>query len=119
MRIVAIALASLFTALAPGALAQTYYGDHYRDSHCYDRTRDAARVIESRPVYEAANTKDECWNPRAAQCYDVRYEYGGREYTTRMSRDPGRRLVLGDDVRSDGTPYDSVASYSMPSYSWR
>ena len=119
MKTVAIAVASFFTTLAPGAFAQTYYGENYRDNYRYDRGRDAARVIESRPVYETANTKEECWNPRAVQCYDVRYEYAGREYTTRMSRDPGRRLVLGDDVRSDGTPYDSVASYSTPSYSWR
>jgi uncharacterized protein YcfJ len=196
MKTVAIAVASLFTALAPGAFAQNYYGNNYRDNYRYDRSRDAARVIESRPVYDAANSKEECWNPRAGhfeerratrdsnvngtvvgalaggvighqidqgggtvagailggilgnqidrqhnsnpqddldlsrcrvissgsgdlQGYDVRYEYGGREYTTRMSRDPGRRLVLGDDVRSDGTPYDSVASYSTPSYSWR
>ena len=55
MRKVAIAVASLFTALAPAAFAQTYYA----------RAGDTARVIESRPVYEAANSREECWNPRA------------------------------------------------------
>lgn len=49
--------------------------------------------------------------------YDVRYEYNGREYVTRMDRDPGRRLRLGDDVNADGTPFDNVA-YN-PAYSWR
>jgi len=186
MRKLSIAVASLFTALAPAAFAQNYYA----------RAGDTARVIESRPVYEAANSREECWNPRAGhfeerrntrdsnvngtvigaiaggvlghqidsgaggtvggailggilgnqldrrnnsnpqddldlsrcrvastgdgaiQGYDVRYIYGGQEYTTRMSRDPGRRLRLGDDIRSDGTPYDYVASYSTPSYTY-
>ena len=35
----------------------------------------------------------------------------------RMSS-PSRRLRLGDDIRSDGTPYDYVASYSTPSYTY-
>lgn len=55
------------------------------------------------------------------QGYDVRYEYNGREYVTRMDRDPGRRLRLGRDVRDDGTPFDSVAvndSYA-PAYGYR
>jgi hypothetical protein len=26
-----------------------------------------------------------------------------------MASDPGRRLVLGRDIRDDGTPYDYVA----------
>jgi uncharacterized protein YcfJ len=36
--------------------------------------------------------------------YDVRYEYNGREYVTRMDHDPGRRLRLGVDIAGDGTP---------------
>src|SRR5207237_10751890 len=35
----------------------------------------------------------------ALQGYDVRYEYGGREYVTRTTSDPGRYLRLGNDVR--------------------
>jgi uncharacterized protein YcfJ len=31
--------------------------------------------------------------------YRVTYEYGGREYTTRMPYDPGQRLRVGVDVR--------------------
>jgi uncharacterized protein YcfJ len=44
------------------------------------------------------------------QGYDVRYEYEGREYVTRMDRDPGRRLRVGRDVREDGTPFDELAA---------
>ena len=37
--------------------------------------------------------------------YDVRYEYGGREYVTRLNEEPGQRLRVGTDINSDGTPY--------------
>ncbi len=54
------------------------------------------------------------------QGYDVRYVYNGQEYTARMASDPGRRLVLGRDVREDGTPFDYVAgaptAYNQPYY---
>ena len=36
--------------------------------------------------------------------YDVRYEYEGREYVTRMNSEPPRRLVPGRDINYDGTP---------------
>ena len=48
-------------------------------------------------------------NGDVLQGYDVRYAYRGQEYTARMASDPGRRLVLGRDIRDDGTPYDYVA----------
>ncbi len=197
---VALAIASLFTALAPAAFAQYYPGDDYRNRDNRDR-RDSARVLESRPLYEAANTKEECWNPRAghfeevrgdnktrigkgaaigalaggvlghqvdsgggtalgailggilghqierrndsndaqndldyARCrtvseggssnivaYDVRYEYNGQEYVTRMDREPGRRLRLGDEVNVDGTPLNTSndPGPSAPAYSRR
>jgi uncharacterized protein YcfJ len=48
-------------------------------------------------------------NGNVLQGYDVRYSYRGQEYTARMASDPGRRLVVGRDIRDDGTPYDYVA----------
>ena len=197
MKTVAIAVASIFTALAPAAFAQYPAGD-YRERDYRDHRRDSARVIESRPLYEAANTRDECWNPRAghyeevrgenrtrigkgaaigavtggvighqfdngegtaagaiiggiighqierrnnedrqddldfSRCrtvgdsgpanivgYDVRYEYGGREYVTRMDHDPGRRLRVGEEINGDGTPLDSYRYGSPSEPSWR
>jgi uncharacterized protein YcfJ len=188
MKNVALAVAAVFTALAPAAYGQDY---RYRDN-------DTARVISSTPVYETVGAREECWNPRARvyeerreggrdslangtvlgalaggvlghqvdsgaggtiggailggiignqvdrqhnsndqsdldlsrcrriaggsgtlQGYDVRYVYRGQEYTTRLSHDPGRRVRLGSDVRSDGTPHEMVSSYSTPSYGWR
>ena len=218
MKKLSIAIASLFTAIAPAAFAQYNMGseggpdsggarydnrydsrydsrDDYRD-RAWDRGRDSARVIESRPIYEAANTKEECWNPRAGhyeelrnsdktrvgkgaaigavaggvlghqlgdnsnantaagailggvlghqlerrndrdeqndldrsrcrvvgqnngniQGYEVRYEYRGQQYVTKMDRDPGNRLRVGEDIRRDGSPLDN--NY-RPQYSYR
>ena len=194
MKKVAFAVASALTLVAPMAFGQ----DRYYDDRRFDDRRDSfARVIESRPVYDAANAKSECLNTRtgayeevreenkhrigkgaaigavaggvlghqvdqgggtaagavlggllghfiegrrdrddqadldmsrcrtladngALQGYDVRYEYRGQEYVTRMSHEPGRRLRVGEDINYDGSPRDGqMASYSAPSYSWR
>jgi uncharacterized protein YcfJ len=65
---IAIAVGSIFTALAPAAYAQYYARDYDRDSY-----RNSARVIESRPVYEGSlAARDECWNPRAGHYEEVR-----------------------------------------------
>jgi len=182
MKKLAIAIGAALTALAPVAFGQYYSQDdtRYRDS----RRESAARVIDSRPVYESAASRQECWNPRAghyeelrapehtnigkgaaigavtggvighqvdsgtgtaagailggilghqierrndrddqpdldkSRCrviaqgnsgnvlgYDVRYEYEGREYVTRMDSEPPRRLVPGRHINYDGTPY--------------
>ena len=74
MKKTAIAVAALFTALAPAAFAQygnpDYRGD-YRDRDYRDRS---ARVIESRPVYASSSNGQECWNPRAGHYEEVRPE---------------------------------------------
>lgn len=39
--------------------------------------------------------------------FDVRYEYGGRQFTARMDRDPGRRLMIRVDLAPvEGRPLD-------------
>jgi uncharacterized protein YcfJ len=43
--------------------------------------------------------------------YDVRYEYRGREFTTRLDHDPGRSLEVGRDIRDDGYPLDANVAY--------
>jgi uncharacterized protein YcfJ len=43
--------------------------------------------------------------------YDVRYEYRGREFTTRLNHQPGRWLAVGQDIRDDGYPFDGNVAY--------
>ena len=47
----------------------------------------------------------------AVVAYDVRYEYRGREFTTRMNHQPGRWLDVGRDIRDDGYPFDGNVAY--------
>jgi uncharacterized protein YcfJ len=68
MKKLAIIAASVATALAPAAFAQYYRDNPYRDGY-RDNT---ARVIESRPVYDAAGGRQECWNPRAGHYEELR-----------------------------------------------
>lgn len=80
MKKIAIAVASIFTAIAPAAFAQAWQApqDPYyqsRDQNRGDRgeRRDFARVIDSRPVQTAAG-RQECFNPRAGVYEEVRDE---------------------------------------------
>ena len=62
----ALAVAAVFAALVPTAYGQDYRYRDYRES-------DTARVLNSTPVYESANVREECWNPRA-RVYEERRE---------------------------------------------
>jgi uncharacterized protein YcfJ len=80
---VAIAVASLFTVIAPAAhAAYDRYGNYYdsNDRNYYDSRdrdyRDSARVIESRPVY-ASGDRQECFNTRT-QRYEERPDVKNR-----------------------------------------
>lgn len=113
-----------------------------RDYGNDNRRPDSGRVIESRPVY-AEEAREECYNNRTrryealrdrgymldrSRCrvsryggeivgYDVRYEYQGREFTTRMTSDPGRRVVVGREINSNGVPLDSMGRDLDPNHS--
>lgn len=89
MKKAAIAAASIFTAIAPGAFAQVWqapqdpyyqsrdqnrdYRNEYRSENRGER-RDFARVIESRPVQDTVAARQECFNPRAGVYEEVREE---------------------------------------------
>ncbi len=74
MKTLVMAVASACTALAPAAFAQTYH-----DRHGHDRY-DTARVVSSTPVYDAAGTREECWNPRAGH-FEERRDSSGHHNT--------------------------------------
>ena len=69
----------------------------------------AGNRIENRndePDFDRSRCRVLAQNGAAPVAYDVRYEYNGQQYTTRLDHDPGRRVALGRDIASDGTPMD-------------
>jgi uncharacterized protein YcfJ len=75
MRKIAIALAAVFTAAAPAVhAAYDSNGNYYEpyqpgsyDSRPMSRSErlEYGRVVDSKPVYQSGNRREECWNPRA------------------------------------------------------
>lgn len=63
----------------------------YDNAH---RDQRVGRVVVCDPVQPGAYG-------RGATSYDVVYEYGGRQYTTRTSYDPGNRIRVRVDVRPE------------------
>lgn len=81
MKKLTIAMASIFTVIAPVAHAAYDRSGNWYDEGRYSAPvytpapprEDFARVLESRPVYQASNRREECWNPRAGH-YEERRE---------------------------------------------
>jgi uncharacterized protein YcfJ len=63
--------------------------------------------------YDRSRCRVTSHNGAAPAGYDVRYEYKGREYVTRLDHDPGRWVRTGSDIGSDGTPLEGR---SLPGY---
>lgn len=83
MKRLVIAIAAVFAVGAPAAFAQydrydrdrDYRDNSYNTYNNYDNrdySGDRARVLDVRPVTEAANQREECWNPRAGHYEEVR-----------------------------------------------
>ena len=77
MKTLVFAVASVVGAIAsPAFAAYDRYGNYYDDSRTYYDSRDeyrrgdAARVIDSQPVYAASGTREECWNPSQGRFED-------------------------------------------------
>ncbi|MGZ5032144.1 MAG: glycine zipper 2TM domain-containing protein [Usitatibacter sp.] len=107
MKTVAIAVASIFTALAPAAFAQNNdYRDNNRDTYQdrqWSRGRDIARVVESRPIYNAANSHEECWNPRAGVYEELRNNEGHSVINKGTAIGAVAGGVLGHQVDNNNT----------------
>lgn len=74
------------------------------------------RQRQDRDDLDTSNCRTVANNDGNLQGYDVRYEYGGQQYTTRMASDPGQWLRLGSDIRADGTPFDANVAYAPGAY---
>ena len=98
---------------AAGAIIGGLIGaDAERNSGGYVRTsRDVVevdRVPVSRDIQRCRNVsqyRDEIVG------YDVRYNYNGREYTTRLAQDPGPTLTVDVAVRPRGASTQPVPTY--------
>jgi uncharacterized protein YcfJ len=103
---------------AAGAVIGGLIGHDAENRGGYDRVTsrqvyDVERVPVSRNVERCnvvADYRDEI------RGYDVRYNYQGREYTTRTSYDPGRTISVNVDVRTHGGHGHSSYSNSPSSY---
>jgi hypothetical protein len=145
MKTLAIAAASLFTAFGPAAHAAYDRSGHYYDPNDYRDTahvietrpvyaavgsqecwntrnnryevlRDGRRFRQANGDFDVNNCRAIASNGETMQGYDVRYVYRGNEYTARMQIDPGQTLVLGREIREDGTPYDYIADNTRSAY---
>jgi len=92
---------------AVGAIAGGVLGNKIES----DRREDQANAD-----FDLNNCRQVAYNGQTLEGYDVRYSYRGQEYVARMNSDPGNRLVLGRDIREDGTPYDFVANSTYNVY---
>jgi uncharacterized protein YcfJ len=117
---------------AIGALAGGVLGHQFGDSSGgRDRATGAGAIIGGLLGYQIDKNRNEEDNatdldtsrcrviaagPQQLRGYDVRYRYNGNEYVARMDRNPGRRVVIGQDVQADGTP---LYTPERPTYSWR
>ena len=72
---------------------------------------DRNRAQDEEPQQHCRTVRDDSDDSRDVMGYDVRYEYRGRQYETRLDHDPGQSLVVGQDTRPDGTPYDNANPY--------
>ncbi len=89
MKTLAVAVASLFTAIGPAAhAAYDRYGNWYDPRPAAIET---ARVLEARPAYAAANTYQECWNPRAGHYEELR----GTRHANRVAGTAAGAVVGG------------------------
>lgn len=67
-----------------------------RQRHSQNNTRHSTTTV-TRPVERCENTVEIRYEKRI-YAYDVTYEYQGRTYSTRMAKDPGRRIKLKVNV---------------------
>ncbi len=78
---------------------------------------DRDRAQSEEPQQRCRTVRDASDSNRDLTGYDVRYEFHGRQYETRLDHDPGRYLVVGRDTRPDGAPFDAANGYpERPSY---
>lgn len=88
-----------------------------QDANAGYRTASREVVVERTPVTrEVERCKDVMDEKERIVAYDVKYEYNGREFRTRLPYDPGTELPVNVDVRPPAAPRAPLAGPLPPSY---
>jgi len=89
-------------ATVAGALIGSAIGHDAANGRSNRYSGDSRYYGEGRPYsVERCDVRyDESWEERI-EGYRVTYEYNGRQFTTRLPYDPGRRVRVRVDVRPD------------------
>jgi uncharacterized protein YcfJ len=74
---------------------------------------------ENRPAENDQRCRTVTDNSTDVIGYDVRYEYRGQQFNTRLDHDPGRWLAVGQDIGADGNPIASSGYAAPPDYDRR
>lgn len=98
---------------AAGAIVGGVVGNQIENSNNPPRTVEVERVPVDRTV-ERCRTVNEV--REATIGYDVRYEYAGRTFNTRMDRDPGRFVRVRVDVAAEGAAEPPRPGPRPPAY---
>lgn len=100
---------------AAGAIVGGLVGNQIENSNNppRDRVVEVERVPVERNV-ERCRTVEEV--REATLGYDVRYEYAGRTFTTRMDRDPGRFVRVRVDIAAEGADEPPRPGPRPPAY---
>jgi uncharacterized protein YcfJ len=112
---------------AAGAIIGGLIGHDAENRGGYDRVGQRVVEVERVPVTRDVQRCQVVQDYREEiRGYDVRYQYQGREYTTRTSYDPGRTIPVNVQVRPEHhhsggvTPYySSPSSYNESRYDRR
>lgn len=95
---------SMLAAAAVSAMAQTAPAADARAT---------GRVIRTVPVVQQVPGSQGAPENRMVG-YDVTYEYGGHQYTTRMASDPGSYVQVQGNSASEPQPEPQQQAYSQP-----
>ncbi len=90
---------------AAGAVIGSIVGDSAERDSGYERASREVLVERTPVTREVQRCRDVPQARERIVAYDVRYEYNGREFRTRLPYDPGQELPVNVDVRPPGETF--------------
>lgn len=98
---------------AAGAIIGGLVGNQVDRDRAQEPVDEVERVPVDRTVERCRTVKE---LREATVGYDVRYEYQGREFMTRLPRDPGRMIPVRVDIQPVEPRYDAPPGPRQPAY---